>query len=166
VNTPVESISNDESSRGSLRSLEKLLLEAQREKDSSISPSIYSVSQSQSISPISPQSPCFPADIGVDTLMANHDLLERKRQLSSLDWLWDWHARPEIMVADSKEWQKRLLAASKQDHESKRHNFLAQWLDNRGLMSKEVLSFLLFSNIFSVLLGVGIGYTVLVRRNL
>lgn len=86
----------------SLHSLEKLLLDAQREKDS-LSPSVCSASQSQSISPVSPQSPIYPTEVtqsAVDALLANFEFVEQKRQLSSLDWLWDWHTRPDMVTAD------------------------------------------------------------------
>lgn len=41
---------------------------------------------------------------------------------------------------------------------------LRQWAMRRGIFSKEVLSLLLLTNVVSVALGVGIGYSALVRR--
>lgn len=40
---------------------------------------------------------------------------------------------------------------------------LRQWMVRRGIFSKEVLSLLVLSNVVSVVLGVGIGYTALIR---
>lgn len=43
---------------------------------------------------------------------------------------------------------------------------LRQWAVRRGIFSKEVLSILLLTNILSLILGAGIGYTILVRRTI
>jgi hypothetical protein len=43
---------------------------------------------------------------------------------------------------------------------------LRQWAIRRGIFSKEVLSLLLLTNILSLILGAGIGYTILVRKTI
>jgi hypothetical protein len=152
----------------SLKSLEKLLWDAQRDKDS-LSPSVCSASQSQSISPVSPQSPIYATEVtqsAVDALLASCDFIEQKRQLSSLDWLWDWHQRPDMVTADSNEWQQRLLQKKLQQEPRRPVSVnLINWLEARGFFSKEVLSFLLFSNILSLVIGAGLGYSMLMKRN-
>jgi len=145
-----------------LKQIEKLLLEAQREsnRDGDIG--------SNSISPISPCSPL--ADAGsisiIESMMLNReDLLERSRRISS-DWLWDWSIQSDGKGMSSAQvnptdWKTLLEQSTQQKKLS-----LRQWVTRRGFFSKEVLSIFLLSNILSLLLGAGIGYTVLIRRSL
>lgn len=39
-----------------------------------------------------------------------------------------------------------------------------QWIIRRGILSKEVLSLLFLTNVLSLILGAGIGYTIILRR--
>lgn len=41
---------------------------------------------------------------------------------------------------------------------------LRQWIVRRGILSKEVLSVLFLTNVLSLLLGAGIGYTIILRK--
>lgn len=41
-----------------------------------------------------------------------------------------------------------------------------QWVIRRGILSKEVLSLLFLTNILSLIVGAGIGYTVILRKAL
>lgn len=152
---------------GSIYRLEKLLWEATEAKEGTttttvvadynccdvsatgFSPSVCSVAASQSVSPVSPHSPhspCYPSQ----GLMG-----DIRPGLMPTDWLWDWHARPDILHADRK------LEVKNKENKSG----LSHWLEQHGF-SKEVLSLLLLSNLISLVLGVGVGYTVLIRRSL
>lgn len=125
-------------------------------------------------------------------LMSKDDLMERGRRISS-DWLWDWstvspaaserksgqrHPSSSSSKADqSKSQQMQLKGQKLMEHQLDWRTFLEQqaaqkklslrqWATRRGFFSKEVLSIFLLSNILSLILGAGIGYTVLIRRSL
>ena len=125
--------------------------------------------------------------------MNREDLMDRSRRISS-DWLWDWSSVSPPAAMSGKSSQRHPSSSSvktrksqgKQqlnsgllltDHQMDWRTFLEQqaaqkklslrqWATRRGFFSKEVLSIFLLSNILSLILGAGIGYTVLIRRSL
>ncbi|XP_054168429.1 BCL2/adenovirus E1B 19 kDa protein-interacting protein 3-like [Oppia nitens] len=138
------------------QSLERLLWEAQ--KESNESSLTGSARNSHSISPKSAHSPVF----AIESLSPNDSILQkvenfgRSRQLST-DWIWDWSTRDQL----PKEWGFNEIQPLRKSRMS-----LRQWAIRRGIFSKEVLSILLLTNILSLILGAGIGYTILVRRTI
>ncbi|RWS30513.1 BCL2/adenovirus E1B 19 kDa protein-interacting protein 3-like protein, partial [Leptotrombidium deliense] len=140
-----------------LNAVEKLLRDAQ--KESYQSSAVGSGLNSHSISPVSPQSPVNVSESvsPVDALINKEDLLQRNRQITT-DWIWDWTVKSDAFRLQ-KEWNT--------DEPMKKSRLnLRQWAVRRGIFSKEVLSILLLTNFLSLLLGAGIGYTVLIRRSL
>lgn len=126
-----------------LQSLERLLLDAQKESGQSSLKGSFLGS-----SPITPDGMQTPPN----SLFFNNELIIDRSHLST-DWLWDWSNRDQI----SKEWN------SLQPFRKTRLSF-RQWVIRRGILSKEVLSLLFLTNILSLLLGAGIGYTIIVRK--
>ena len=132
---------------------------------------------SHSISPISPCSP-FPGSVSVveAVLLNREDLMQRTcKAFESNDWLWDWSARVndvsnhsgsdtssicQVKADDSKNANSALNM-----HSTKKQS-LRHWAIRHGFFSKEILSMFLFSNLLSLVVGAGIGYTVLIRRTL
>ncbi|KAH9388574.1 bnip3 [Tyrophagus putrescentiae] len=129
-----------------LQSLERLLLDAQKESgQSSLKGSILG---SLPITPDGMQTP-------PNSLFFNNNELIVDRSHLSTDWLWDWSNRDQI----SKEWN------SLQPFRKTRLTF-RQWVIRRGILSKEVLSLLFLTNILSLIVGAGIGYTIILRKAL
>ena len=93
----------------------------------------------------------------IDAVLLKEDLLERSRRISS-DWLWDWTVRCET-VPTVTDWKDNIMMQQQQKKLS-----LRQWAIRRGFLTKEVLSFFLMSNIVSLILGAGIGYSILLRK--
>jgi len=156
LGTPLHALM--ESKGSSFRTIEKLLWEAQ--KESNRSSATGSGPGSHSISPVTPQSPVYAEDhvSCVEAMLMNkEELMERSRQLST-DWIWDWTARPDLCETRND--------IPGYEPVKKPRLSLRQWAVRRGLFSKEMLSLLLLTNLLSLLLGAGIGYTVLVRRPL
>ncbi|RWS15899.1 BCL2/adenovirus E1B 19 kDa protein-interacting protein 3-like isoform X2 [Dinothrombium tinctorium] len=137
--------------------MEKLLRDAQ--KESNQSSAVCSGMNSHSISPVSPQSPVNISESisPVEALFMNKDeILQRSRQITT-DWIWDWTLKSDSLLI--RDW----IA---QEPTKKGKLNLRQWAVRRGIFSKEVLSLLLLTNFLSLILGAGIGYTVLVRRSM
>ena len=138
-----------------LRSVEKqklLLLDAQRDR---LPQDDF---ESDPGSPVSPNSAIFETSSCslMDAMMLNReDLIERSRRISS-DWLWDWTVGCESLPPS--DWKVM------QQQQQKKLS-LRQWAIRRGLFSREILSIFLMSNIVSLILGAGIGYTCLLRRS-
>jgi len=153
--TPVHLLSRSGIHSG-FHSLERLLWEAQKESNQSSVGG--SARNSHSISPKSAQSPVFPIESlsPNESIFCKDELLERSRQLST-DWIWDWSTRDQL----PKEWSVNKMQPLRKTRLS-----LRQWAIRRGIFSKEVLSLLLLTNILSLILGAGIGYTILVRRTI
>ena len=117
-------------------------------------------------SPVSPNSVLFDnssCSLMEAVALSRDELIERSRQISS-DWLWDWTIHQQSSSGDTSfgmsEWQQQLLMRQQKKLS------LRQWAIRRGLFSKDVLSFLLLSNLVSLLLGAGIGYSFLIKRSL
>lgn len=68
---------------------------------------------------------------------------------------------PQQLMEHQLDWRTFLEQQAQQKKLS-----LRQWATRRGFFSSEVLSIFLLSNILSLILGAGIGYTVLIRRSL
>ncbi|CAG2100206.1 unnamed protein product [Medioppia subpectinata] len=156
MGTPVHLMGRSGGIHSGFHSLERLLWEAQKESNQSSFGG--SARNSHSISPKSAQSPVFPVESlsPNESLFCKDEMLERSRQLST-DWLWDWSTRDQL----PKEWTLNQMVPLRKSRMS-----LRQWAIRRGLFSKEVLSLLLLTNILSLILGAGIGYTILVRRTI
>lgn len=76
---------------------------------------------------------------------------ERLRHLNPNDFLLYWDGQNDLCKENF-------------FNDDKTTTNLRQWCVRRGIFSKEVLSLLVLSNVVSVVLGVGIGYTALIRR--
>lgn len=128
---------------------------------------------SHSISPCSPYSGSI--SIVEAVLLNKEDLMQRTcRAFESNDWLWDWSARVNDISNHSGSETSSICQARMQDisqltggfHMANKKQSLRHWAIRHGLFSKEILSIFLFSNILSLFLGAGIGYSVLFRRTL
>lgn len=115
-------------------------------------------------------------------LLNKEDFMRRTcRALESSDWFWDWHARSnDISVNDDsdtssichlKEYESSYNNQQQQQQHpcevemiQRKKLTLRHWAIRHGFFSKEILSMLLFSNLLSLVLGAGIGYSVLIRR--
>lgn len=132
---------------------------------------------SHSISPISPCSP-FPGSVSVveAVLLNKEDLMQRAcRAFESNDWLWDWSARQNDVSNHGDSDTSSICqvkandatnANGGQNVASTKKQSLRHWAIRHGLFSKEILSMFFFSNLLSLVVGAGIGYTVLIRRTL
>ncbi|KAF7490603.1 hypothetical protein SSS_03744 [Sarcoptes scabiei] len=128
-----------------LQSLERLLLDAQKESGT---PSFKgSWFGSLPITPDGLQTP--PNSL---YLRNTGDLNDRTKYNN--DWIWDWSNRSD---PTTKDWTH--LKSDK-----KHRTTFRQWVIRRGILSKEVLSLLLLTNVLSLILGAGIGYTIIIRR--
>ncbi|KAH7636236.1 BCL2 interacting protein 3 [Dermatophagoides farinae] len=128
-----------------LQSLEKLLLDAQKESQTGHSSLKGSFLGSLPITPDGLQTP-------PNSIYFNNNEHNDRSHLST-DWIWDWSNRDPL----SKEWNNI------QPNRKTRPTF-RQWIIRRGILSKEVLSLLFLTNILSLILGAGIGYTIILRR--
>lgn len=145
IETPLHSLVRN--TAPTLQSLERLLLDAQKEStQSSLKGSFLG---SSSPPPISPDGMNTPPN----SLFYTNNELILDRNHSNTDWLWDWNNRDQL----SKEW------ISMQPFRKQRLT-LRQWIVRRGILSKEVLSVLFLTNVLSLLLGAGIGYTIILRK--
>lgn len=132
--------------------MQKLLLEAQRESNQSSA--IVSLASSRRDSPKSP--PNSP-----NTELSGHEELKdvyinfSREELAGLernsDWIWDWSSLPDQQPP--KEWKFRHPRITRL---SMRHSKAVK----RGLLSTEVLSIVVLTNLVSLLLGAGIGYYI------
>uniref|UniRef100_T1IIV1 BCL2/adenovirus E1B 19 kDa protein-interacting protein 3 n=1 Tax=Strigamia maritima TaxID=126957 RepID=T1IIV1_STRMM len=121
--------------------IQRLLLEAQRESNQSSI--VVSSSSSRRESPQSPpNSPNAELSTGDDI----KDFYINKEK--NTDWVWDWSSRPDQQPP--KEWR---FKHPKGGRLSVRHSKAMK----SGLLSSEVLSFVLLTNLVSLLLGAGIG---------
>lgn len=132
---------------------------------------------SHSISPVSPCSP-FPGSVSIveAVLLNKEDLMQRTcKAFESNDWLWDWPARTNDVSIHGSDTSSicRLKENDSSHHltdavnmaQTKKHS-LRHWAVRHGLFSKQILSMFLFSNLLSLLVGAGIGYSVIIRRTL
>lgn len=84
--------------------------------------------------------------------------------LQDFDWMWDWAAQPEYF--SGQEWK---VYAPKQEYLMRqRQLYCADLEKRRGLRnpySGDMVSVLFLSNLLSIIIGAGITYSILARRN-
>ncbi|XP_067132925.1 BCL2/adenovirus E1B 19 kDa protein-interacting protein 3 isoform X1 [Centruroides vittatus] len=134
-------------------SVEKLLLEAQRE--SNHSSAVGSAISSYRDSPKSPHSPVNEPACSDAFIINKVDILNRDRHVST-DWIWDWSSRPD--QAPPKIWK---FKHPQRTTLSLRNSKAVK----QGLFSSEVLSILFLTNLLSLLLGAGFGLYIGKRIN-
>lgn len=107
-------------------------------------------------------------DCLVDQLSDSLSLLSRasgigESNFQELDWLWDWTAQPEYFTGQ--EWK---VYAPKQEYLMRQRQLYCSDLnrDAEGKpFSTDMASLLFLTNVFSIVIGAGLTYSILARKN-
>lgn len=105
-------------------------------------------------------------DCLVDQLSDSLSLLSRasgmgESSFQDLDWLWDWTAQPEYFTGQ--EWK---VYAPKQEYLMRQRQLYCSDRDSdRSSISPDVASLLFLTNVFSIVIGAGLTYSILARKN-
>lgn len=90
---------------------------------------------------------------------ASGGVIPKESNFEELDWIWDWTAQPEYFTGQ--EWK---VYAPKQEY-LMRQRQLYKNPEGESTYSTDVASLLVLTNVLSIIIGAGLTYGILVRKN-